>query len=159
MAETVEQTIEKLRHNYPGEILETRQVGLDEVFVTVPATYIVAFCKFLIEQGWMGTADKRLSKQALEDMRAHELRTTAKILSSEVGMPVTLGSGTVSGVYTRRIDLAQGRVALIVGDQTSQLVPWRPALERFAGQNVVGVQRGRSISWSLQRGRGLGLGI
>jgi hypothetical protein len=33
-------------------------------------------------------------------------------------------------------------VALIVGDQTAQLVPWRPALERFAGQNVVGVQRG-----------------
>ena len=58
-----------------------------------------------------------------------------------------------------RADLAQGRVALIVGDQTSQLVPWRPALERFAGQNVIGVQRGRSISWSLQRGRGLGLGI
>ncbi len=52
MAETVEQTIEKLRQNYPGEILETRQVGLDEIFVTVPATYIVAFCKFLIEQGW-----------------------------------------------------------------------------------------------------------
>lgn len=51
-------------------------------------------------------------------------------------MPVRLGSRTVSGVYTRRIDLAQGRVALIVGDQTSQLVPWRPALERFAGQNA-----------------------
>ncbi|OYW84590.1 MAG: hypothetical protein B7Z22_10355, partial [Hyphomonas sp. 32-62-5] len=114
---------------------------------------------FLIEQGWMGAADKRLSRQALEDMKAHELRTTAKVLAREVGMPVTLGSGPVSGVYTRRIDLAQGRVALIVGDRSSQLVPWRPALERFAGQNVVGVQRGRSISWSLQRGRGLGLGI
>jgi hypothetical protein len=114
---------------------------------------------FLIEAGWMGTADKRLSKQALEDMRAHELRTTAKNLADEIGMPVRLGSGTVSGVYARRIDLAQGRVALIVGDRSSQLVPWRPALERFAGQNVIGVQRGRSISWSLQRGRGLGLGI
>ena len=114
---------------------------------------------FLIEQGWMGAADKRLSRQALEDMKAHELRTTAKALAREVGMPVTLGSGTVSGVYTRRIDLAQGRVALIVGDRSSQLVPWRPALERFAGQNVIGVQRGRSISWSLERGRGLGLGI
>ena len=114
---------------------------------------------FLIEQGWMGAADKRLSRQALEDMKAHELRTTAKVLAREVGMPVTLGSGTVSGVYTRRIDLAQGRVALIVGDRSSQLVPWRPALERFAGQNVIGVQRGRSISWSLQRGRGLGLGL
>jgi hypothetical protein len=92
-------------------------------------------------------------------MRAHELRAAAKNLAGEVGMPVRLGSGTVSGVYTRRIDLAQGRVALIVGDQTAQLVPWRPTLERFAGQNVIGVQRGRSISWSLQRGRGLGLGI
>jgi hypothetical protein len=114
---------------------------------------------FLIEAGWMGAADKLLPRQALEDMRAYELRTAAKKLAGEIGMPVRLGSGTVSGVYERRIDLAQGRVALIIGDQTAQLVPWRPALERFAGQNVIGVQRGRSISWSLQRGRGLGLGI
>jgi len=112
---------------------------------------------FLIEAGWMGEPDKLLPRRALEDMKAHELRTTAKILASEVGMPVTLGSGTVSGVYARRIDLAQGRVALIVGDQTSQLVPWRPALERFAGQSVMGVERGRSISWSLQRGRTIDL--
>ena len=105
----------------------------------------------------MGAADKMLPRQALEDMRAHELRTTAKALASEVGMPVTLGSGTVSGVYARRINLAQGRVALIVGDQSSQLVPWRPALERFAGQRVMGVQRGQTISWSLQRGRTIDL--
>ena len=112
---------------------------------------------FLIDAGWMGAADKLLPRQALGDMKAHELQMTAKILASEAGMPVTLGSGSVSGVYTRRIDLAQGRVALIVGDQTSQLVPWRPALERFAGQSVMGVQRGQTISWSLQRGRTIDL--
>jgi hypothetical protein len=66
-------------------------------------------------------------------------------------LPVRVGPGTVSGVYTPRIDLAQGRVALIVGDPSSQLVPWRPALERSAGENVTGVQRGRAISWGLQR--------
>ena len=104
-------------------------------------------------------ADKRRPRQVLEDMKAHELRTTAKVLTREVGLPVGLGSGTVSGIYARRIDLAQGRVALIVGDQTAQLVPWRSALERFAGQNVMGVQRGQSISWSLQRGIGLSLGF
>jgi len=52
MAETAEQTIEKLRQNYPGEILEIKEVGLHEIFATVPADYIVAFCKFLVEQGW-----------------------------------------------------------------------------------------------------------
>ena len=63
----------------------------------------------------------------------------------------------VSGVYARRIDLAQGRVALIVGERHANLVPWRPALERFAGREVIGELRAQGMSWQLQRGVGISL--
>ena len=100
---------------------------------------------FLIEQGWMGASDKLVPSPAVEHMRAHWLGTAAKNLAGEGWS----GDG-VRGLH-RRIDLAQGMLALIVGDPSSQLVPWRPALERSAGENVTGVQRGRAISWGLQR--------
>ena len=48
-------------------------------------------------------------------------------------------------------------MALIVGARQANLVPWRPPLERFAGREVVGVLRQRSMSGSLQRGIGIDL--
>jgi hypothetical protein len=52
------------------------------------------------------------------------------------------------------VDLAQGRVALILQDRQAYIVPWRPALERFAGREVEGVMRGQTLSWGLARGVG-----
>jgi hypothetical protein len=72
---------------------------------------------------------------------------------------LTVQLNHVHGVYARRIDLAQGRMALVVGDRQASLVPWRPVMERFAGREIEGTWRGQGISWSLARGRGLGLGI
>lgn len=63
----------------------------------------------------------------------------------------------VEGIYARRIDLAQGRYALLWQRETAQLVPWRPALEQFAGWHVQGTVRGQSISGGLWRGRTVGL--
>lgn len=79
-------------------------------------------------------------------------------LSHELGKPVlTYAANRVEGVYARRIDLAQGRVALIMGERSAHLVPWRPALERFAGRQVEGLMRGRALSWSLSHGLGIAL--
>lgn len=112
----------------------------------------------LIEAGVLGGANSPLTAKALEHMAARELHATIRHLSEDTGMPVSMAAvGETSGVYGRRIDLAQGRVALIMGQQSSQLVPWRPKLERFAGREVVGHLRGRSISWSLKMGRGVDL--
>jgi hypothetical protein len=47
--------------------------------------------------------------------------------------------------------------ALLWQRETAQLVPWRPALEQFAGRHVQGIARGQSISWGLWRGRTPGL--
>lgn len=113
---------------------------------------------FLIEQGWMGGDQPTLSKQALQRMAVLELSAQAKGLSEELGVPVlTYQAHRVSGVYARRIDLAQGRMALILGDRQANLVPWRPALERFGGRQVEGVMRGQGLSWSLSRGLSIDL--
>ncbi len=113
---------------------------------------------FLIEQGWMGEHQHRLSQQALQRMAVLELSTRAKELSGDLGLHVmTHIPNRVVGVYARRIDLAHGRMALIVGERQAVLVPWRPALERFAGRQVEGVMRGQTLSWQLERGLGIGL--
>ena len=113
---------------------------------------------FLIEQGWMGEKDRGLSQHAMRKLTAGELEHQAKQLSKELGVPVlTYEARRVAGVYARRIDLAQGRMALILGERQANLVPWRPALERFAGREVEGTMRGQGLSWSLARGIGLGI--
>ena len=113
---------------------------------------------FLIEQGWMGGDQQTLSRQALQRMAVIELSAEAKALSEELGTHVlTYRAHRVSGVYARRIDLAQGRMALIIGDRQANLLPWRPALERFGGRQVEGAMRGQGLSWSLSRGLGIDL--
>ncbi len=115
---------------------------------------------FLIEQGWLGRDETLLPRSMLNGMATNELRTTADDLSAEIGKPVlTVRLNHIQGVYARRIDLAQGRMALIVGDRQASLVPWRPVMERFAGREIEGTWRERGISWRLSRGLGLGLGI
>lgn len=113
---------------------------------------------FLIEQGVMGRSDMVLSPDALDRLASRELQSTAHRLEQQLGLPVLTQLGAhVEGVYARRIDLAQGRYALLWQRETAQLVPWRPALEQFAGRHVQGVVRGQSISWGLWRGRTPGL--
>lgn len=113
---------------------------------------------FLIEQGLMGAGELSLGKDALDRLAAHELRATALKLEAEIGRPVlTHLTSRVEGAYARRIDLAQGRYALLWQRDTAHLVPWRPALEQFSGRHVLGLARGHSISWSLWRGRTIGL--
>ena len=113
---------------------------------------------FLIEQGWMGANEAAPSRHLLTHLRQVELAALTRSLRDELGMPVTTSeTQRVSGVYARRIDMAQGRMALIIGEHHAQVVPWRPPLERFAGRKVEGVLRGQGLSWSLQRELGIGM--
>ncbi|MBI1361881.1 MAG: DUF3363 domain-containing protein [Alphaproteobacteria bacterium] len=115
---------------------------------------------FLIEEGWLRPDEQVLSQSAIQRMATHELRDLAGALSHELGKAVlSEPTAQLRGVYARRIDLAQGRVALIVGDRTAHLVPWRPALERFGGREVEGLMRGQGLSWGLARTPTLGLGL
>lgn len=113
---------------------------------------------FLIEQGWMGQHEQRPSRQTLQRTAQFEPTTKASALSEELGIPVlTHDVHRMSGMYARRIVMAQGRMALILGDRQANIAPWRPPLEGFAGRHVEGVLRGQGMSWSLQRVMGIDL--
>ncbi len=47
-----EDTIERLRSEYGGNLLDVREVGLHELFITVPAEEVVDFCVHLFKHGW-----------------------------------------------------------------------------------------------------------
>ena len=123
-----------------------------------PLTYASALQQrrlFLIEQGWLGRDQSVLPQSTLSWLATNEVRAAADDLRAEIGKPVlTARLNQIQGVYARRIDLAQGRMALIDAGRHAVLVDWRPVLERFGGRQVEGVLRGRGISWSLQRGLG-----
>jgi hypothetical protein len=110
---------------------------------------------FLIQQGWMNETDQRLPPPALRTMAINERVDLAKRLAHELKLDVLIEPPAhLRGVYARRVDLAQGRVAVILQGRQAYIVPWRPALERFAGREVEGVTRGQTLSWGLARGVG-----
>ncbi|MFT3722131.1 MAG: DUF3363 domain-containing protein [Hyphomonadaceae bacterium] len=97
---------------------------------------------FLISQGWMRDDDVLLARSALPLMAERELHGLARELSVELGRPVHFGRNALRGAYARRIDLAQGRVALIIGDESAGLLPWRAGLERHKGLIIESGQSG-----------------
>jgi type IV secretory pathway VirD2 relaxase len=92
----------------------------------------------------------------LETLRRRELNRVAGQLSDELGLRYTEArSGErIEGVYQRPIELASGRFALVEKSREFTLVPWRPVLERHAGNQVSGIVRGDSINWTIGRQRG-----
>jgi hypothetical protein len=105
---------------------------------------------FLIEQGLMGAGDDQLGGHAISTMARTELAEAARHASQALGVPVlTQHRTSIEGVYAQRVDLAQGRMAIILEERQALIVPWRPALERFAGREVRGAIRGSGLSWSL----------
>ncbi len=113
---------------------------------------------FLIEQGYMAPSDLALSQNAIQRLALAELERAASKIEKEIGKPVlTYRINRIEGIYARRIDLAQGRYALIWQRDAAHLIEWRPALEKFQGQQVQGIARGNSIAWSLLRGRTISL--
>jgi len=113
---------------------------------------------FLIERGWI--RDRTLSPAEFAAMSQRERSSAADALGRHLGKPVLTASlNHVRGVYVQYIDLAQGRMAVIDSGRHAVLVEWRPVMEAFAGREIEGMSRGRTFSWSLARGRELGLGL
>lgn len=137
---------------------ETEGPRGDGVFAQRHAAALQRRRLFLIQQGWMNETDQRLPPAALRTMAVNERADLAKRLSRELQLEVlSEPPSRLRGVYGRRVDLAQGRVAVIMQGRQAYIVPWRPALERFAGREVEGVMRGQTLSWGLARGVGPGL--
>lgn len=85
-------------------------------------------------------------------------KVTAKI-SNEIGkqhIPANKGD-QVEGIYTKSVELASGRFAIIEQSKEFNLVPWRSVLERSRNQLVTGKVGGAGISWQIGKRRGLGI--
>lgn len=94
---------------------------------------------------------------ALQDK---ELEQAAARIARDTGLAhqASLPGQIVSGRYRERVTLASGRFAMIDDGLGFQLVPWRPALDRQLGSQVLGTMMpGGRIDWSPGRNRGLGL--
>jgi Na+-translocating ferredoxin:NAD+ oxidoreductase RnfC subunit len=64
-------------------------------------------------------------------------------------------SGRVKGIYAKALDRPSGKYAVIERAKDFTLVPWRDVLERQRGKSVTGLIRGKTISWTFGKGRGV----
>ena len=117
---------------------------------------------YLETQGLAQRQDGRLApvRDLVATLRRRELDRVAGNLRAETGAARTeLETGeAVRGAYTRRLDLASGRFAMIDDGLGFQLVPWTRALDAKLGQEVKGtITPGGGVDWALGRKRGIGL--
>lgn len=105
--------------------------------------------QWLAEQGLAGRSDM------IDMLRRRELQRVAGQLSRELGLNfVETASGErVKGMYRRSVQVGTARMALIQKSREFTLVPWRQALERQIGPEVLGIVRGSDVSWTFGRQR------
>jgi hypothetical protein len=117
--------------------------------------------QWLIDQNLMerdGT-DIIYRKNLLDVLRRRELQRAGGKLSGEIGKPFAeTGKGEhIEGVYSRSVELASGRFAVLEKSREFTLVPWRPMMEQHIGRTMSGIARGDIIDWTIGRSRGLSI--
>lgn len=120
---------------------------------------------FLTEQGLAKRPGGKVifARNLIATLRDRELGKAASKIERETGIahrPTKQGE-YLSGTYSKRLQLASGRFAMIEsvseGGRSFELVPWRPALERQLGKPVQGqMMPGGRVDWSVGRQKGLG---
>jgi type IV secretory pathway VirD2 relaxase len=124
-------------------------------------TAMTARTDYLVEEGLARRQGQRVlyARDLLATLRRRELDETAAKLAVEhrlTHQPLMDGQ-PVSGIYRQRVMLATGRFAMIDDGLGFQLVPWRPALEKYLGHEIRGMATKSGIEWSFGRKKGLGL--
>ena len=99
----------------------------------------------------------RLKSDAQATLRRQEMQRLGGDLVRHYGVPFspTLPGVAISGVYERPITTPTAKLAIIRGDTSVTVAPWRPVLERMRGQSVQGIMHQTRIVWTLEHGRGL----
>jgi type IV secretory pathway VirD2 relaxase len=97
----------------------------------------------------------------LEQLRQRDLRQASQILSKELGLTSAqlVEVEKISGTFSRSVNLASGKYAVIQKSKEFTLVPWRPELEQFRGKPLSGTTSSQGINWDWNAKRGQGLGI
>ncbi|GAB3359314.1 MULTISPECIES: DUF3363 domain-containing protein [Giesbergeria] len=111
--------------------------------------------EFLAEQGLAERRGQRviLARNLLGTLRNRELAQAAKDIAADTGLehrPVADGQ-RVAGIYRRSVMLASGRYAMLDDGMGFSLVPWRPVIEQWLGQQLAATVRGGGVSWNLGR--------
>jgi type IV secretory pathway VirD2 relaxase len=113
---------------------------------------------FLAEQGLAERRDQRviLARNLLGTLRNRELAQAAKDIAGETGLehrPVVDGQRVI-GIYRRSIMLTSGRFAMLDDGLGFTLVPWKPVIEQWLGQQLAATVHGGGVSWEIGRTRG-----
>jgi type IV secretory pathway VirD2 relaxase len=95
---------------------------------------LAARADHLVSEGLARRQGQRVvfARDLLDTLREREVRGAAARITAETGKswrPVQQGD-PVAGVFTRRLDLASGRFAMLDDGLGFQLVPWKPSMER-----------------------------
>ncbi|MNF81089.1 hypothetical protein D3C84_633480 [compost metagenome] len=114
---------------------------------------------FLVEQGLAERQGQRvlLARNLLMTLRDRELAQAARDIATEMGLehrPAQLGQ-RVAGIYRRSVMLASGRYAVLDDGQGFSLVPWKPVIESWLGQQIAATVHAGSVSWEVSRTRTL----
>jgi hypothetical protein len=112
---------------------------------------------FLFKSGILKSTTAQLTAAHLTELERRDLAGAGKALSQELGKPFAASpdSGRVKGIYAQSVDRPSGKYAVIERAKDFTLLPWRDVLERQRGKSVSGLMRGKAISWSFGRGRGV----
>jgi len=136
-------------------LLEGRAAGhRDEGFGNEVSGALMQRRQWLIERGFVDGVG-RYRPDMLASLERRELMRVAAQLSKELNLdyvPVKSGD-RINGVFSRSLNLASGRFAVIEKSREFTLVPWRSVLERGLGKQVSGIARADSISWTIGRSR------
>lgn len=113
---------------------------------------------FLAEQDLAEHRGQRvvLARNLLATLRERELAKAGQDIAGETGLahrPVADGQ-RVAGIYRRNVMLASGRYAMLDDGVGFSLVPWKPVIESWLGQQLAATVRGGGVSWAVRRQRG-----
>ncbi len=110
----------------------------------------------LVEQGLITNSERGLTpseKDALERRGVGAIGQQTADAIGKVYQPY-LNRDQIEGQLTKSIVRTEGKFAVLERQKSFSLVPWRSGFERARGKEISISIQGRSMSWTLARGRG-----
>jgi len=111
---------------------------------------------FLKNQQLLGKSGD-VTQGTLSELESLDLKSAGETLSKELDKPYveSPAKGSVTGVFRKTVERPSGKYAVIERSREFTLVPWRKTMDRNLGRSIQGTLGGRTISWTLTKGRNL----
>jgi type IV secretory pathway VirD2 relaxase len=120
--------------------------------------------QWLVSQG-LGTMNSsnvfQPQPRMLEQLRQRDLRQAGQALAKELGLSnaQVMEGERIDGTFSRSVNLASGKYAVIQKSKEFTLVAWRPEMEQFRGKALSGTTSSQGINWDWNAGRSRSLEI